>query len=56
MSKPKTITANKPVQSYLTDAEAAQLKNVAANEMRTQSAMIRVLILEGLERRTNQSE
>lgn len=61
MSKPKTSTAQqpasysppgciKPVMTYLSEAEVSRLKSFAANEMRSQAATVRMLILEGLDR------
>lgn len=61
MSKPKTSAAQqpasysppgciKPVMTYLSEVEVSRLKSFAANEMRSQAATVRMLILEGLDR------
>lgn len=67
MSKPNTSTAsqpssysppgcNKPVMTYLNQPEIDRLKKLAATEMRSQAAMVRMLIIEGMERYKNKTE
>jgi len=67
MSSPKTsakstaknyspLGCNQPVIAHLTAAEHAAFKQFAEDELRSMSAAARMLIIEGLERRTNQPE
>lgn len=50
------LGCNKPVMTHLTAAENIQLRKLAENDLRSVSATVRMFIVEGLERRTNQPE
>lgn len=67
MSKPKTSAAQqpasyspagciKPVSTYLSETEVVRIKSLAAKEMRSQAATVRILILQGLERYESKME
>lgn len=67
MSKPKTSKprqpaayspqgCNQPVMTHLTTGERISLNSLATKEQRSMSATVRMLIIEGLERRANQPE
>lgn len=67
MSTPKTSTAhqpaayspkgcNQPVMTHVTTGERISLNSLATKEQRSMSATVRMLIIEGLERRASQPE
>jgi len=54
--EPSPVGCNQPVMTHLTTIERVSLKSLADKESRSIAAAARMLIIEGLERRTNQPE